>query len=1230
MTVPTDPAADSSASRQAINDACRCDEAACVAALVREMQASAPDFTAIAGQARELVSAVRRQRQGASGVDNLMHEFALSSQEGIALMCLAEALLRIPDSATVDRLIRDKISQGDWRAHLGHSGSLFVNAATWGLMITGRLVATHSENLLGSALTRLVARGGEPLIRRGVEFAMTLLGQQFVMGETIAAALARSAENVRKGYTHSFDMLGEAAVTSDDAQRYYLAYEQAIHAIGQSSAGRGVIDGPGISVKLSALHPRYCRAQRRRVVAELYPRLLALTILARRYDIGINIDAEEADRLELSLDLIEKLAGEPALANWQGLGVVVQAYQKRCPPLVEHLAALARRSGRRLMVRLVKGAYWDSEIKRAQVDGLAGYPVFTRKAHTDLCYLVCAGRLLAAADALYPQFATHNAQTLATVARMAADRGVTDYEFQCLHGMGEALYDNVVGAGRAGGRCRIYAPVGSHRTLLPYLVRRLLENGANSSFVNRIVDENVGIDALIADPLTQVLREGGTPHPAIPLPGALFGGGRRNSAGLDLASDHVIGALAAELARLRTRHWQAAPLLAGAVAGAVSDIVASGGAERAVRNPAERSDIVGTVHEASPADIKHAVRAAAAFAAPWSAVPAAQRAALLRACADAFEAQRSELLSLCLREAGKTWGNAVAEIREAVDFCRYYAEQIECLEPLAAQRDTSPGVVVCISPWNFPLAIFVGQIAAALAAGSPVLAKPAEQTPLIAAHAVRLMHAVGIPPAALQLLPGPGETVGAALTGEARISGVIFTGSSEVAQLINRALADRPAELPAARLIAETGGQNAMIVDSSALPEQVVQDVLASGFDSAGQRCSALRVLCLQEEIAERVLAMLKSAMLELCIGDPADLATDVGPVIDEAARAGLEAHIAAMRGAGHRVSQCSLPASCAAGSFVPPTLIEIGSLDELEREVFGPVVHVLRFAGGIAGLDSLVDAINATGYGLTFGMHSRIDESIARVVGRLRVGNRYINRNMIGAVVGVQPFGGEGKSGTGPKAGGPFYLPRLLDCANPSPAASGLQRDDSVAQHLAAFHSLSAWARQQGRQELAAACTAYAAATPLAWRGELPGPTGERNTLSFSPRGVVLCLASDEAALLEQLAATLATGNVPALYGVAPDSALGKRLPPEVASLLHWVKEGEEGTLAAVLYAGQHVPLAALRRRIASRDGAIVPVIEADAQSGRYPLYRLVCERTLSVNTTAAGGNTSLISMAG
>ncbi|MCX7169960.1 MAG: bifunctional proline dehydrogenase/L-glutamate gamma-semialdehyde dehydrogenase PutA [Proteobacteria bacterium] len=803
--------------RQAVREAGHRTEAACVAALAAELESVRADQQATASRARALIEAVRRQRSGTSGVDNLMHEFSLSSQEGAALMCLAEALLRIPDSATINRLIRDKISHGNWQAHLSASSSLFINAAAWSLMLTGQLVATHNHGVLGNALTRILAKGGEPMIRKGVDFAMRLLGQQFVMGETIEAALARSKTNEAHGYIHSFDMLGEAALTEAATERYYCAYESAIHTIGKASEGRGVVDGPGVSVKLSALHARYVRSQKTRVMAELRPRLKTLMLLAKRYDIGLNIDAEESDRLELSLDLFESLADDPELTGWDGLGFVIQAYQKRCRFVIDSLIDMARRTQHRLMIRLVKGAYWDTEIKQAQVDGLADYPVFTRKLHTDLSYLVCASRLLAAPDAIYPQFATHNAHTLATVFQMARERGVEDYEFQCLHGMGEPLYDNVVGPENLGKKCRIYAPVGTHKTLLPYLVRRLLENGANSSFVNRVVDGAVSIGDLVKDPLQLVRHQGCTMHPAIPLPRNLYGFGRLNSTGVDLSDETTIAGLERELKSLADKHWEAWPLLAG---GSISV-----GPSRPVFSPANLMDHVGTVTEANAEAVERALATADVYAPSWYQTPLAERAAILQRAADLIELNRNPLLSLCIREAGKTWSNGVAEVREAVDFCRYYAQQLSISQ---LQTEVVPGPVVCISPWNFPLAIFIGQVSAALAAGSPVIAKPAEQTPLIACFAVKLLHQAGIPTRALQFLPGSGETVGAALTADPRVCGVVFTGSTEVARLINKIIADRDG----VRLIAETGGQNAMIVDSTALPEQVVRDALVSGFDS--------------------------------------------------------------------------------------------------------------------------------------------------------------------------------------------------------------------------------------------------------------------------------------------------------------------------------------------------------------------------------------------------------------
>jgi RHH-type transcriptional regulator, proline utilization regulon repressor / proline dehydrogenase / delta 1-pyrroline-5-carboxylate dehydrogenase len=1212
--------------RRAITAATRSPEPEMMATLLERARLPQALAAPVEALARRLTLRLRERQAGtgrAGLVQGLLHEYSLSSQEGVALMCLAEALLRIPDAATRDALIRDKIARGQWQAHLGRSPSLFVNAATWGLLITGRLVATHSETGLSASLTRLVAAGGEPLIRKGVDLAMRLMGEQFVTGETIGEALQRAKAREAEGFRHSYDMLGEAAMTAADARRYAQAYEEAIDAIGQASGGRGVIDGPGISIKLSALHPRYHRAQQERVMDELYPVLLGLAQRAKAHDLGLNIDAEEADRLELSLDLLERLCGEPTLAGWQGLGFVVQAYQKRALPVIEHLIDLARRHRRRLMVRLVKGAYWDSEIKRAQVDGQDDYPVFTRKVHTDVSYLACARALLAAPEAVYPQFATHNAQTLAAVHHLAdpARWQPGQYEFQCLHGMGEPLYEQVVASPEAGGLgrpCRIYAPVGTHETLLAYLVRRLLENGANTSFVHRMADTAVPLDELVRDPVVQVeqsaAEEGGLgrPHPAIVLPRELFGVARPNSRGLDLTDERVLAAVSEALEATRRQSWRCVPMVAG-------DAPAESEAEP-VCNPADPGDRVGTVVEASPEIIEQALQRAR----PWATTPARERAAVLDRAADALEADMPMLMGLLMREAGKTAANAVAEVREAVDFLRFDAAQLRA--ELDGVDHAPLGPVVCISPWNFPLAIFVGQVAAALAAGNAVLAKPAEQTPLIAAQAVQALWQAGVPREALQLLPGRGETVGARLVADARIRGVLFTGSTEVARLLQRALAGRLDErgqpLP---LIAETGGQNAMIVDSSALPEQVVADVLASAFDSAGQRCSALRVLCLQEDVADTILAMLKGAMEELALGRPDRLAVDVGPVIDTEACKRIEAHIETMRKRGRRVHslQARHGGPLPAGHFVPPTLIEIGRLDELQHEVFGPVLHVLRYRR--EALDDLVAQINATGYGLTLGLHTRIDETVERVLRSARVGNVYVNRNMIGAVVGVQPFGGEGLSGTGPKAGGPLYLHRLLARGPGEVLARALP--GTPAPMTPALQALREWAMHE-QPALADVCERLARASRTVLTQTLPGPTGERNTYRVQGREAVLCQADDDADRLVQLAAVLAVGGR-AVWPAAA-AALAARLPAQAARHLVLRADGLDagGDLDAVLLHGSAESALALQQALADRPGPVVSLTRLAPGDTAVALERLVIERSVSVNTAAAGGNASLMTL--
>ncbi|QXZ08225.1 trifunctional transcriptional regulator/proline dehydrogenase/L-glutamate gamma-semialdehyde dehydrogenase [Comamonas sp. Y33R10-2] len=1246
--------------RQAITAATRIAEPEAVTKLLPAATLPPAVAAQVAAHAQTLVEQLRAQpsskgRQGL--VQGLLQEFSLSSQEGVALMCLAEALLRIPDAATRDALIRDKLRGGDWQAHLGKSPSVFVNAAAWGLVVTGKLVDTHSESGLFSALKRITARGGEPLVRKGVDMAMRLMGEQFVMGETIGQALVRARDLEPKGFRYSYDMLGEAAITAQDAQRYLQSYVDAIDAIGKASAGRGVYEGPGISIKLSALHPRYSRAQQQRVMQELLPRVLQLCELARSYDIGLNIDAEEADRLELSLDLLEQLAHAPSLANWNGLGFVIQAYQKRCPYVIDYLIDLARRSQRRLMVRLVKGAYWDSEIKRAQIEGLSDYPVYTRKHHTDVAYLACARKLLAAPLAIYPQFATHNAQTVASIEALAKPQPYETgrYEFQCLHGMGEPLYRHVVEEGKPENRrpCRIYAPVGTHETLLAYLVRRLLENGANSSFVHRIADPDWPISDLIAAPadLTRTAsqsdpkseREGpqniGLPHPHIALPSQLLGQQRTNSAGLDLSDERVLQALSCHLnpsrgepAKEHKDHKQPKDGFT-------------------ITNPANHLQWLGHVPDVTPAQVHQAVQRAEQAQPSWNATPAELRAQLLETAADSYQSQMQPLMALLMQEAGKTAANAVAEVREAVDFLRYYAGQIR---RQAESGLLAPGIgpVVCISPWNFPLAIFTGQIAAALAAGCVVLAKPAEQTPLIAQQAVRLLHQAGIAPEVLQLLPGRGETVGAQLVADARVAGVLFTGSTEVARLLNQQTAARlRADGQPVVLVAETGGQNAMLVDSSALVEQAVQDIVASAFDSAGQRCSALRLLCVQNDCADRLLHMLRGAMHELRCGNPAELATDVGPVIDAQAKAGLEKHIHHLQAQGLSVEQSPLSSITAAqGHFVPPTLIELPDLHHLKREVFGPVLHVLRYKR--QELPELMQRINALGYGLTMGLHTRIDETVQHVANSAHVGNLYVNRNMVGAVVGVQPFGGEGLSGTGPKAGGPLYVPRLQQaCSSPVRLLQQILQDSGPEQEASshtshptttainaavdALEHLSHWARQLSEPTVATQCEQLKACLPALWSPRLlPGPTGERNFYRLTGKHHTLCVAQNDQTLLLQCAAVLASSSKVIWVHSALTASLLKKLPEP---LQHHIKLlsadisveeiAETEAIDSALLHCDDAQFLQWSQALARRPGPLV-LPERCPTGQPVRLERLWHERALSHNTAAAGGNAALMTL--
>lgn len=974
--------------------------------------------------AAALVSAVRSNRKRKGGLDAFLKKYDLSSQEGVVLMCLAEALLRVPDAETADKLIADKLSTGNWQEHVGTSDSMFVNASTWGLMLTGKLVRPEEVALENPAnfLSRLMSRMGEPVVRASLRQAMKIMGHQFVMGRNITEAMKRSQKEDNRIFRYSFDMLGEAALTSADAQRYLQAYSDAITTLGgMIDKSKPVEDLPSISVKLSALFPRYELAQRKRVLEELSPRLKELALQARDAGIALTVDAEEADRLQLSLEVIERVYRDPDLAGWNGFGLAVQAYQKRSLEVVRWLCRLSSEVGRTICVRLVKGAYWDTEIKRSQEQGLASYPVFTRKPNTDVAYLACARVLLEEGDKIYPQFATHNAHTVASILSMAGERV---FEFQRLHGMGEELYDEVVPAERLNLPCRVYAPVGKHEDLLPYLVRRLLENGANTSFVHRIVDESAPIAELVADPVAQVEAFEQIPHPQIRLPAEMFAPQRANSAGLNLADPLELKRLSLAIQNVLATQKEAGPVVNGATPKA---------AAHAIYDPSDRRRQVGSVVEATPEQVDQAIAAAWVAQPGWNKTPAARRAEILETTANLFQEHMPELMALCIREAGKSLPDTVSEWREAVDFLRYYAARCRA-EFAGEERLPGPtgelnqislhgrGTFVCISPWNFPLAIFTGQVAAALAAGNAVIAKPAEQTPLVAARVVALFHQAGVPVGVLHFLPGDGASVGGRAVADPRVAGVAFTGSTDTARLINQTLAARPG--PIATLIAETGGQNAMIVDSSALPEQVVKDVVMSAFNSAGQRCSALRVLFLQNEIAPRVIELLTGYMQELRIGDPALLSTDVGPVIDRDALGLLEEHVSKMAQTGKIIHQCKVSEESAHGTFLAPVAVEIDNIGLLEKEVFGPVLHIVRYKA--TDLDKVLESIRNTGFGLTLGVHSRIDGMAKYVNRRVQVGNVYVNRNMVGAVVGVQPFGGCGLSGTGPKAGGPHYLHRF------------------------------------------------------------------------------------------------------------------------------------------------------------------------------------------------------------
>lgn len=1122
-------------------------------------------------QARAVDLIERIRSAGKPGLmEMFLAEYGLSTNEGIALMCLAEALLRVPDAGTIDTLIEDKIAPYDWSQHSGKSGSAVVNASTIGLMMTGRVLDDDNSASVSGLLNRTVKRLGEPVVRLAVKRAMREMGNQFVLGQSIEEALERAEEETRRGFRYSFDMLGEAALTQADADAYFEAYADAIRAIGKSASGGAMHERPGISVKLSALHPRFEYAKQSRLLKELAPRLNTLARLARDANLGLNVDAEESQRLEPFLHVVKAALSDEELADWDGFGVVVQAYQKRAAAVIDWLYKLASSLDRRIMVRLVKGAYWDSEIKQAQVEGVSDYPVFTRRSATDVSYVCCAAKLLGMTDRIYPQFATHNAQTAATIVELAKDR--TDYEFQRLHGMGETLFNQLIADGA---NCRIYAPVGPHKDLLAYLVRRLLENGANSSFVHKVVDPAYTPISLAADPFANLASAKSSRPASLCDPADIYAPQRKASVGWDLNNPKVVDALNLARGHFAGHHWQVEPLLACAVDSKLG---------REIVNPANPEDVVGYAIEANTADCERAI----AGARDWNAADAQERAHCLRRAADLFETNTGELMALLAREAGKCAADAVAEIREAVDFLRYYAIRGEELTHGEAR-----GIVTCISPWNFPLAIFTGQIAAALAAGNGVLAKSAETTPLIAAAAVKLLHAAGVPREVLQFLPGDGITVGQALTASPAVAGVCFTGSTATAQAINRCMAAHMS--PAAPIIAETGGINAGIVDSTALPEQAIRDALASAFQSAGQRCSALRILYIQDDIADILLEMLRGAMDELDLGDPWSLATDIGPVINAQAQDSIQAYVQQAKLEGRLLKQLDAPKS---GYFVGPALIEVTGIADITREIFGPVLHIARFKA--EDFDSVIADINASGYGLTFGLHTRIDERVKNVSSAVHAGNIYVNRNQIGAVVESQPFGGQGLSGTGPKAGGPRYVQRFQRPTEaPQIETTAVTGSDVEAPAVQAAIDALGWYEAQELE-----------------RREMPGPTGEANTLTLWPRGLVLCLGPTARDAAMQ-AGTARRCGCPALMiapGVDSASGIDGILPRAALSALQHV--------AVVALWSDEADLRSARQALAVREGVLIPLVSTANELDSYCVH----ERHSCIDTTAAGGNASLL----
>ncbi len=1168
----------------------------------------------VTSDAIELVKTIRKSRTGGA-MSSFLVEYGLSSREGIALMCLAEALLRVPDAATIDSLISDKIAPGNWGRHLGHSSSSLVNASTWALMLTGKMLGERERADLAQTMREVLKRLGEPVVRVAVAKAIELIADQFILGVDIQSAVTRSKEFVRHGYRYSYDMLGESALTGSDAKRYMDAYVAAINHLAHNCDSGDFRDNPGISVKLSAIHPRYQTSRRSLIIDELTKSVLSLAILAKDANMGLNIDAEEADKLDLSLDVFERVLAKDELAGWDGFGIVVQAYSQRAIPVIRWAHALAKSLQRRIMLRLVKGAYWDTEIKHAQVLGTPDYQVFTHKSSTDLSYLACAFELFARNDHIFPQFATHNVHTIRSVIEMSSDS--SDFEFQRLHGMGVEVHE--IARHKFNYRCRIYAPVGAHEDLLAYLVRRILENGANSSFVNQLMDQRVPVEAIVSDPVRQTkLLKSVTHNPATPAPRSIYGASRLNALGLDMESESGREVITNTLDAFASTRWIATP----------SDYKNTGLATlETTYSPTDTGLEIGKVYPTDPRAIADISKALYRNQQNWETLGADYRAVVLRKIARQYEKQLPELVAMMIRECGKTIADAIAEVREAIDFCRYYANEALKLEHWP-QQSRPRGTIVCISPWNFPLAIFTGQIVGALAAGNSVIAKPAEQTPLVASKAIRIMHNSGVPQEVLSVYFGLGETVGAPLVANPEIDGVCFTGSSEVAWLIHRTMAKNGN--PKAVLVAETGGLNAMIVDSTALPEQAVRDIIASAFQSAGQRCSALRMLYVQQEIRDRFCTMLFGAMEQLIVGDPWNIETDIGPVIDAAAKSNIDAYLEAMKTQGRLLYQTPL-ATDLNGYFVPPTVFEVAGIEDLEQEIFGPVLHIASFQS--ADLPQVIEAINHSGYGLTFGLHTRIDRRVQQLTESVNAGNVYVNRNQIGAVVGCQPFGGRGLSGTGPKAGGSHYVPnlrRFADSLDSRETRPQMTRGDTSRAFRQLRVLMFEWAKCEARASVLSAAiesepglvqTLDSTIEFLHSPVDLDGPTGESNRLYIEPKGIFVCLG-----YLPHVIQALVAGN--AVLAVGIDKVMIQKLTacgapvfdsnviPDSNSLLSCE------VLAGIAFERLDPDLVrTLRVDLAKSAGPIVQFV-----IDTWAPWQFIQEKSLCIDTTAAGGNARLL----